>query len=577
MRLSLLVAALSLSLFQTTQAINGGIMRKLEQMAEMGLNPDGSPMDIPIEMQLSSLTAVDSTPAPPSTTDQRVQNIVPEYVELPLDHFAKGGDYSYAGTFNNRFWVSETAYKPGAPVFIYDVGEADAEPGALNRLQNQTSFFKQIVDRYNGIGIVWEHRFYGNSTPEPINLNTPSEVFEFLTTEQSLADVDSFAKQFSRPNINYTLTPDKTPWVFIGGSYPAMRAAFMRDKYPDTIYASFASSAPVEASVDMSFYFDPIPRGMVRYGFGNCSSDIHAAIKSIDKTLESPRAAAKLKERFLGLGAATNDNAEFADALTTIFYQWQSYGIEGGSRGLRNFCDYLETDPATNTVAGAEGWAKKKGAQYVVDRWAQWENFVPMVNAYLETSCSGKKNVTGSCDLGKTFTDPAAISWTWQYCTQWGYFQSANLGPNQIVSKYNSLQHQHDICHRQFPTGLPEWPRVHRTNAVFGGWVLRPSNVYWSGGEFDPWRTLSPLSGEPFAPRVRTFTAPPMCGEEQSQGEIFGYTIANAQHCYDFRLVGQTAPGGEVSRKFFTDALTGWLGCWKGKGKGRRGAREWKA
>lgn len=236
-----------------------------------------------------------------------------------------------------------------------------------------------------------------------------------------MADVDRFAWQFERENINYTLTPDKTPWVFVGGSYPAMRAAFMRDMYPDTIYASFASSAPVQASVDQSFYFEPVWRGMNKYGFGNCTRDIQAAVRYIDHVMDTDRAqAAKIKDNFLGLGGANNSDATFADALTSIFNTWQSYGVDGGATGLGRFCDWIETDHETNQTAPAEGWAKSKGALYAVKQWASWPYFVPQVNNYLETDCSGKANITGHCDLNQKFTDPAMISWTWQYCTQWG-------------------------------------------------------------------------------------------------------------------------------------------------------------
>ncbi|KAF1846223.1 peptidase S28 [Cucurbitaria berberidis CBS 394.84] len=586
MRTSTSVAALALAFLQTTTALNSAVQRKYNLLADMGLNPDGSSMDLPAvdnpAIDIGSLKALKATTA---SDDQSVsitaaEKILPEYVKLPLDNFAKdkNQDYSYHGSFFNRFWVAESSYKTGGPVFIYDVGEANAESNALFRLQNETSFFKQMVDSYGGIGIVWEHRYYGNSTPEPIDINTPPEAFRFLTTEQSLADVDRFAKQFARKNINYTLTPDKTPWVFVGGSYPAMRAAFMRDQYPETIYASYASSAPVQASVDQSFYFEPIWRGLNKYGFGNCSRDIQAATRYMDRIMDKDHAgAAKLKEQFLGRGAAKNSHATFADALTTIFATWQSYGVESGVTGLRRFCDWIETDPDTRTLAPAEGWAKSKGANFTVARWATYPWFAANVNNLMETECSGKANVTGNCDLDRKFTDPASIAWTWQYCTQWGYFQSANLGPNQLVSKYNSLHHQHDICHRQFPTAprslLPDWPNVDRTNAVFGGWNIRPSNTYWSNGEFDPWRTLSPASAEPFAPKgVKRFTDAPKCGEKQSHWELFGYVLPDAQHCYDFRT---TFAGGAISRQYFTTALTKWLKCFKPRG-GKPG-RPWRA
>ncbi|ORY08662.1 serine carboxypeptidase S28-domain-containing protein [Clohesyomyces aquaticus] len=561
MRSSLSICALSLALLQVVDALGGARSRRFGLMAEMGLLPDGTPMQVSTEAKAALRLALSEMPPP---IVNGTEKILPEYVELPLDHFAKNHDYSYQGTFNNRFWVRESAYKSGGPVFIYDVGEADAEPNALFRLQNETSFFKQLVDKYNGVGIVWEHRYYGNSTPGGIDVNTPPEVFRWLTTEQSLADVDRFAKQFKRKNIKNDLTPSKTPWIFVGGSYPAMRAAFMRDKYPDTIFASYASSAPVEAQVDMSVYFEPVWRGMNTYGYGNCTKDIKAAVQYMDKIMENPTAASKLKERFLGLGAGKNSNPTFADALTTPFNLWQSYGIDGGAYGLRLFCDYLSTDPQSNKTSGADGWAASKGANFTVNRWASYPRFPAMVNDYLDTNCSGSLTKQGDCDLNLKFSDPAMVAWTWQYCTQWGFLQSANLGPHQLVSKYNSLEHQKDICHRQFPTAKPPlfpiWPDTKHTNDVFGGWDIRPSQVYWSGGEFDPWRTLSPLSAESFAPHPKTFQNPPKCGEEQGEDEIFGYVIPGAQHCYDFRT---TFAGGAVSRGYFTAALDRWLKCFR--------------
>ena len=220
-----------------------------------------------------------------------------------------------------------------------------------------------------------------------IDLSTTSEDFKYLNTEQSLADLDVFAKQFSRPNINYTLTPDVVPWVMTGGSYPAMRAVFMRNWYPDTIYAAFASSAPVEgmwihqlkqilngslliinaASVDMSFYWDPVAKGMRAYGYGNCTNDIHTAIMHMDELMEDPAQAAALKVKFLGLGADKNDNPTFADALNCIFWYWQGWGM-GTTQTfrLKDFCDYIETDPGTNETAPEEGWAASKGVNYTI-------------------------------------------------------------------------------------------------------------------------------------------------------------------------------------------------------------------
>lgn len=392
--------------------LGGASARKYLDLAEIGLDPGTVVQENGVYQAMRQASAAASEAAP--------ETIEPEFVELPLNHFAGYGEE--AGSYKNRFWVAKAAYKPGGPVFLYDAGEADAEPNALFRLQNETSFFKQIVDKYNGIGIVWEHRFYGKSTPVPIDLNTPWESFEFLTTEQSLADVDVFAKQFKRDDVKEDLTPKSTPWVFVGGSYPGMRAAFMRKFYPETIYASYASSAPTEAKTDMSVYFEPVYRGLNAYGWGNCTKDIHAAVMYMDEQMENEEAAAALKQKFLGPGAEKNTNAVFADALSVIFWLWQSYGVEGGVYGLRNFCDHIETDTETKEVAGADGFAASRGPEFAVDQWAKWPQFTEWVNENLYSECAGPgaTNSSAVCNLDLQFQDPSMISWTWQYCTQWG-------------------------------------------------------------------------------------------------------------------------------------------------------------
>ncbi|KAF2403307.1 peptidase S28 [Trichodelitschia bisporula] len=483
--------------------------------------------------------------------------ITAETVQLPVDHWDPD-----AGTFPNRFWVSETHYKPGGPVMIFDAGEGAAD-GTVSYLTSPRSFFKQMLAQFGAIGIVWEHRYYGESTPVKVNLTTPSAAFEFLDTEQALADIPAFAWNFTRKKFpSVDLTPKSTPWVFVGGSYPGMRASFVRDMYPETIYASYASSAPVQASIDMSFYFEPIWAGLHAKGYGNCSADIHAAILEIDNIMADNKTGLEFKEKMFGKGAGVNSNGAIADALTTLFGEWQSYGVDDR---LSKFCNYISTDPESKAVSGATGWAPSKGAGWVVGRWIAYPEWLTIVNNDMKTTCSP---AGGECDFSKRTADPDAIAWTWQYCTQWGFFQTANLGDHQLVSKYNSLEHAQDWCHTQFPDGaasgfLPSWPKVEETNQRYDGWDARPSNVYWTGGQFDPWRTLSPLSDMDFSNKVQAVQTVPAC--EKSDGSLFGYLVPDAEHCFDFRL---TFEAGKSARQLFNDALTEWLKCFKsGAGK----------
>lgn len=66
---------------------------------------------------------------------------------------------------------------------------------------------------------------------------------------------------------------------------------------------------------------------------------------------------------------------------------------------LREFCDWIATDPNTGKVSSADGWAKTKGGRYVADRWARWPKFASVVSSdspldtlwvYLTSFCLGQ-------------------------------------------------------------------------------------------------------------------------------------------------------------------------------------------
>jgi hypothetical protein len=496
-----------------------------------------------------------------------------EYIELPVDHF---GDSP--GTFKNRYWVQTAEYKPGGPVFIYDGGEGSLGANYARYILQMDGFFMQMVKEFNGIGILWEHRYYGESTPYPINLETTSEQLQYLTAQQALADIPDLAWNFTRKEFpKQDLTPAGTPWVFVGGSYPGMRAAFVRNMYPETIFASYASSAPVQASIDMSFYYEPIWQGMNAYGWGNCTQDIRAAIRAMDVIMEDDDKSFALKEKFLGAGAGKNSNGAFADGLTAIFSFWQGSAMGDSSSapgtGLGSLCNWLEVDPITKQAADERGWAAVKGDQYVVDRFATWPGFVPLINIQDNLTCAGphptQKNTTTAinCDIDQRTQSPDAISWSWQFCSQFGFFQGSHEGPHQLVSKYTDVWHWKDTCHIQFPDGessglLPEWPLAQKANDDLGGWDIRPSNTFWVGNQYDPWRTLTPLSDMPFSNKVVASNSVPTCtanGQSNVQEDyLFGYLVPNAEHCFDFEPeVQQGAP----ARKLFNNALSQWLKC----------------
>ena len=172
----------------------------------------------------------------------------------------------------------------------------------------------RLAKRYKGLAILWEHRFYGESLPFPVNVcdlplpflpmsahriqeNTTAEQWRFLTTDQALEDVVYFANAFTHDARIFH--PSSTPWVWVGGSYPGVRGALLRQRNPETIFAAWASSAPVHAQVDMASYYAAAERSLTR----NCSADWVAVTRHVDSVLRSGNASAATEIKFALLKA----------------------------------------------------------------------------------------------------------------------------------------------------------------------------------------------------------------------------------------------------------------------------------
>jgi hypothetical protein len=118
--------------------------------------------------------------------------------------------------------------------------------------------------------------------------NWTAEQWSFLTVTQALEDVVFFASNFTPPAsagvalaFPEALHAANAPWVFVGGSYPGVRAALLRVRSPGTIFASWASSAPVQAQVNMTSYWEAVERALPR----NCSADYVAVTRWTDGVL----------------------------------------------------------------------------------------------------------------------------------------------------------------------------------------------------------------------------------------------------------------------------------------------------
>lgn len=129
---------------------------------------------------------------------------------VPVDHFQNETLYEphTNATFNLRYWFDASYYKPGGPVIVLQSGETDAT-ARLPYLQK--GILAQLAQATHGIGVVLEHRYYGESFPTP-DLSTKN--LRFLTTEQALADEAYFAQNIVFPGFeDVDLTSKTTAYI----------------------------------------------------------------------------------------------------------------------------------------------------------------------------------------------------------------------------------------------------------------------------------------------------------------------------------------------------------------------------
>lgn len=169
--------------------------------------------------------------------------IIPSFnVSLPVDHFNE----SDTRTYDNRYWVNDTYYQSGGPVFFYHFGQtgvSDQQAANILAELHRPTALMSLARQYNGMAILFEHRYYGLSNPIPFDtdsaLITPGvepvdapEGWSYLTIEQALEDVVYFANNLESGGYqtgNFSaLAPSNTPWIWVGGTYGASLGAVAR-------------------------------------------------------------------------------------------------------------------------------------------------------------------------------------------------------------------------------------------------------------------------------------------------------------------------------------------------------------
>ncbi|CCX05543.1 Similar to Putative serine protease K12H4.7; acc. no. P34528 [Pyronema omphalodes CBS 100304] len=499
-------------------------------------------------------------------------------ITLPLDHFGNG-----TGTFENRYWVYDAAYKPGGPVILEDIGEQDASAFTSNSLE--CSF----ANATGGLLIRWEHRYYGGSKPIVQDADTVSdnntaklaEYFKYHTIEQALEDVVVFAKQFQYKNQD--LSSAVAPWVFSGASYPGARAAWIRVRNPEVIFASFAGSAPVETSMENPEYFDTYLNYYDTHGMKPCMNDVRGYIDWIDEVVKNED-----QKEYLSLwDIVSENNSELAinrsaawdlgSAQPNLFQTLHPNGIfndfqDGSNTTTVNFCNNI-TEQAFR--AHGEPDLQKAIEQYGLVAAVGFSQAKPIIGEALrfmiEANWQAPADNTNqdNCNNGNMTACTRLIGdnspWVWQVCTELGMFQTGSV-------HYNTVHYIIDqLCVNGFGESVSKGPSL-EFREKYGGFKTNPSNTFFADGQFDPWRSRT-LNGDKSGREASTTI--PDEGKTLGDNEFFGVVIPDLFHApvhYNFGMIlaGETRvinsdglpPGVSEAREaqqLFVDALLKWL------------------
>ncbi|KAI8967616.1 peptidase S28 [Mycotypha africana] len=404
----------------------------------------------------------------------------PFYIDVPLNH-----DNNDTGvTFKNRYWINADYYQPGGPIIFANAGEAEVKSASVV-LFNTT--MAQLTERLNGIFVYMEHRFYGESTPVTNNngVQDLDKYIPYLSSEQALADMAYLLQTIEFPSELNVLPVPQTKVIVYGCSYSGNLAAWMKDKYPDLVFAAVASSAPVQAQTDFHEYFDPI----IRYGPSDCIRNIRDAIAYIDSILfgNSTDDIDQLKKLF---GAEGFYDDDFASYLLNPMAEFWQYGIDDTTNLFENImCNkiFKNNNTVQENIIAYAAFLQPYSEQTYCDT-TNSTDLQPCFDTHNATSIQEQK-----------LQDPSTASWLWQTCTEFGYFQVAPpSGEPSIISRKLAVASMQRLCQLYFgnSTNVPELPDTDKTNQIYGGWNIRSSlqNMIWIDGEWDSWRELSVLS-----------------------------------------------------------------------------------
>uniref|UniRef100_A0A8R1YCS1 Uncharacterized protein n=1 Tax=Pristionchus pacificus TaxID=54126 RepID=A0A8R1YCS1_PRIPA len=374
-------------------------------------------------------------------------------IDQKIDHF----NDSDARTFRQRYFFNNehNQDKRGNVNFLYLSGEQTA---SLNMISGTT---KPIMQQVRGEFV----------RPRAPILRRLAAVPGYFDGEPQTLNANSGS-------------PDTQKWIIVGGSYAGALSAWARQLHPELIVGSIASSAPILAQFDFYGYLETVDKNVK--AIPACYNQLKTGIDKIVGMLESKNGRDSLDKKFphspkfsAYADLQDNDVSSFFSYVTDVFEGASQYGDPKSVQGI---CDEFTNHAVGYDPVDALADLVKK---YMVD---------PKTNTF-------DFNYTqGIVDLSDTSysddTDYTGRLWTWQTCTEFGYFQSTDRGDN-VFQSIVPVNLYSDMCADLFDMDVATVKKaIDDVNAFYGQRdYYTGTKVFLAHGSVDPWSYLTKQQG----------------------------------------------------------------------------------
>lgn len=330
-------------------------------------------------------------------------SIITRQISLRVDHFNPFD----RRTFDARYFINKDHWIPGGPLFIYVSGGFETYDQYLTR-----GTMYDLARDTNGYVLALEHRYFGTSVPTE---DASTENLRWLTIHQTLADIAQFIT-FIKSNY---YGAENVRVILFGRLYGGALAVWARQKYPTLVDAAWASSAPIDATLEYPRFMSNAYYTSSSIGGPACGNIFHDAMRMIEDAVRA-RNMTYVEER---LRLCTPVDLDDQNDIARLYYGIAAdYGYSFVSNAR-----YPEIDDKCTLMRALND--PSNPPSNALDAFARW--FVDDFNRNLE--CLDFNNTAVVARYQQTAWNTVSTvagrrQTFWLQCSQLGQFAIANEG-----------------------------------------------------------------------------------------------------------------------------------------------------